>query len=278
MIHLAVFRANSVRIGIGPYKGYATCLGYFVPYIADAMLNANDTQYFNVDGVFMVDPIIGDFDTQQQVPHRTKTREFPYLFSFNDTFEAELAALDETCGFTAFLNEYLVFPPKGVQPPAPSSEGGCDIFGTLRTCTQADDPKHDLERRARVPERACGSVFRTLRSGGDGGRLERKSVAIRGHGLMGTLHAERRLTLVLPGCQGPQFQPAAAFRQLEWMLGHVESMSGMEDWTTSDPVLTFVEVALPGHQRPCGGQLECARPVTDLSLKWENVVYRQAYS
>jgi carboxypeptidase D len=57
-----------------------------------------------------------------------------------------------------------------------------------------------------------------------------------GTGLMGTLHEERGLTFVevfLAGHQGPQFQPAAAFRQLEWMLGRVESMSGMEDWTVS---------------------------------------------
>jgi carboxypeptidase D len=55
-----------------------------------------------------------------------------------------------------------------------------------------------------------------------------------GTGIMGTMHAERGLTFVevfLAGHQGPQFQPAAAFRQLEWMLGRVESMSGTEDWT-----------------------------------------------
>jgi carboxypeptidase D len=57
-----------------------------------------------------------------------------------------------------------------------------------------------------------------------------------GTGLMGTLHAERGLTFVevfLAGHQEPQWQPAAAFRQLEWMLGRVESMSGGEDWTVT---------------------------------------------
>jgi carboxypeptidase D len=49
---------------------------------------------------------------------------------------------------------------------------------------------------------------------------------------MGTLHAERELTFVdvfLPRHQEPQWQPAAAFRQLEWMLGCVE----VEDWTVT---------------------------------------------
>jgi carboxypeptidase D len=61
------------------------------------------------------------------------TRNFPHLFPFNNTFEAELATLDQKCGFTAFLNEYLVFPPKGIQPSAPTSTGGCDMFDALFT-------------------------------------------------------------------------------------------------------------------------------------------------
>ncbi|KAF7350411.1 Carboxypeptidase [Mycena venus] len=38
--------------------------GYYIPYIADAMLNANDTRFFNVASTFMVDPIIGNQDAQ----------------------------------------------------------------------------------------------------------------------------------------------------------------------------------------------------------------------
>ncbi|KAJ6631095.1 Alpha/Beta hydrolase protein [Mycena sp. CBHHK59/15] len=58
-------------------------------------------------------------------------RQFKHLFPFNASFEAELAALDATCGFTAFLDEHLVFPPKGARPPAPSSDGACDMYDTL---------------------------------------------------------------------------------------------------------------------------------------------------
>jgi carboxypeptidase D len=37
----------------------------------------------------------------------------------------------------------------------------------------------------------------------------------------------------LAGHRGPQWQPAAAFRQLEWVLRRVESMSDTEDWTVT---------------------------------------------
>ncbi|KAJ7843732.1 carboxypeptidase [Mycena olivaceomarginata] len=307
--------------------------GYFVPYIADAMLNEKDTQLFNVDGTFIIDPLIGSTSAGQQVPLRAMTRKFPHLFPFNATFEAQLAAVDTTCGFTAFLEEYLVFPPKSVQPPAPSSSGTCNMFNALYTgisfinpcfspyhitdtCPYMADPltnppdgieyfnrsdvkaainappvKWDICRLGvfagsvdesappnvdilpRVIERlnktliVSGQLDLVLPTNGTllaiqnmtwngalgftsspftrqffvpyvaaatAGDAEGQLWPLAGTGIMGTMHAERGLTFVevfLAGHQGPQFQPAAAFRQLEWMLGRVESMSGTEDWT-----------------------------------------------
>ena len=40
--------------------------GFYVPYIADSFINANDTDYFNVKGISINDPIIGDETNQQQ--------------------------------------------------------------------------------------------------------------------------------------------------------------------------------------------------------------------
>ena len=38
--------------------------GFYVSYIADEMLKAKDPTYFNVSGVMLVDPIIGDSNLQ----------------------------------------------------------------------------------------------------------------------------------------------------------------------------------------------------------------------
>ncbi len=49
--------------------------GYYVPYIADAFIKANDKKYYNLAGVGINDPILGDGTIQQQgqycrfVPH-----------------------------------------------------------------------------------------------------------------------------------------------------------------------------------------------------------------
>jgi len=40
--------------------------GYYVPYIADAFISQNDTDYFNLKGIAINDPIIGDETNQQQ--------------------------------------------------------------------------------------------------------------------------------------------------------------------------------------------------------------------
>lgn len=40
--------------------------GYYVPYIADSFIGANDTDYYNLKGISINDPIIGDDTNQQQ--------------------------------------------------------------------------------------------------------------------------------------------------------------------------------------------------------------------
>jgi len=48
--------------------------GYYVSYVADAFINADDTNYYNLAGVAINDPILGDGDLQQEgklPPERT---------------------------------------------------------------------------------------------------------------------------------------------------------------------------------------------------------------
>lgn len=40
--------------------------GFYVPYIADAMLNTNDTTYYNLQGTLIYDPVVGNQDLQTQ--------------------------------------------------------------------------------------------------------------------------------------------------------------------------------------------------------------------
>lgn len=40
--------------------------GFYVPYIADAFINANDSEYYNLAGIAINDPILGDSTVAQQ--------------------------------------------------------------------------------------------------------------------------------------------------------------------------------------------------------------------
>lgn len=58
--------------GIRNYSIYVTGESYagrYVPYIGAAMLDQNDTEYYNLKGSLLYDPCIGDWDfTQQEAP------------------------------------------------------------------------------------------------------------------------------------------------------------------------------------------------------------------
>lgn len=60
-----------------------------------------------------------------------------------------------------------------------------------------------------------------------------------GSGVMGTVHTERGLTYAavdLSGHMIPQFAPSVAYRQLEFLLGRVSSLSSTEPFTTDADV------------------------------------------
>lgn len=55
-------------------------------------------------------------------------------------------------------------------------------------------------------------------------------------GVMGTWHTERKLTFLeqsLSGHMVPQYQPSSAYRQLEFLLGRVESLNSTKPFSTA---------------------------------------------
>lgn len=139
--------------------------GYYIPYITDAMLNSHDTDHFDVKGIMMYDPSTSTNAVQEQsksisianstlrlvltdklqVPAVAFVDYWRPLFSLNATFLADIHNRSESCGYTAFLNNYLVFPPKGPLPNPPNTSiPGCDLWDDIFYAASAINPCFDI--------------------------------------------------------------------------------------------------------------------------------------
>ena len=74
-------------------------------------------------------------------------------------------------------------------------------------------------------------------------------------GVMGTAHTERGLTYVgvdLCGHMVPQYQPTAAYRQLEFLLGRVDSLSRPSAFTTDTKFPQPIAAVVGNGTAPAG--------------------------
>jgi carboxypeptidase D len=113
--------------------------GMFVPYIADAMFNRNDTAHFNVEATLMFDPLINSNAVMRQIPAFAFAKEWTDLIGLNTTFIKDIEKRAADCGYTDFHEEFLEFPPKQRLPSPPVGQmndegdtvGYCDIWGSI---------------------------------------------------------------------------------------------------------------------------------------------------
>jgi carboxypeptidase D len=114
------FKNFQTIFGIENHKIYVTGESYagrYVPYVASAIIDQNDTKHFNLSGILIYDPTIGSFAFTSELaayPFVDKHKEF---FNYNSTFLQSLKQAHHDCGYADYNKKYLTFPPPGVQPP-----------------------------------------------------------------------------------------------------------------------------------------------------------------
>jgi len=67
------------------------------------------------------------------------------LFALNASFTADIHRRADSCGYTDFLNKYLVFPPTGPLPTPPNSSApGCDLWTDIYYAASRINPCFDI--------------------------------------------------------------------------------------------------------------------------------------
>ncbi|KAF2164746.1 hypothetical protein M409DRAFT_67836 [Zasmidium cellare ATCC 36951] len=126
--------------------------GQYCPYIADAMLEKNDTKYFNVSGMLIYDPSI-QYQLASEVASRPFIDSNRNDFPFNDTFREKIYNRSAACGYDAYIENALQFPPKGhfIDPPSVnksdpsgSSIEGCEVFEPVTNAAYDINPCWDI--------------------------------------------------------------------------------------------------------------------------------------
>ena len=69
------------------------------------------------------------------------------ILNLNDSFLQQIQEIDKSCGYAAFRDQYLQFPPSGVQPPLffnYSANVSCDVFDLLNQALLDVNPCFDI--------------------------------------------------------------------------------------------------------------------------------------
>ena len=146
---LGFFKNFIDTFGLQNRKVYITGESYagrYVPYIADAMLSANDSCYYDVKGIMFYDPSVADDVLLEDIPSVPFVDKWAGLFNLNETFMADIHQRADECGYTDYMETYLTFPPTSKLPtPAKNaSTPNCSIWNDIFNAVLLTNPCFDV--------------------------------------------------------------------------------------------------------------------------------------
>ncbi|KAI1336708.1 serine carboxypeptidase [Xylariaceae sp. FL0016] len=121
--------------------------GLYVPYIASAMLDKNDTTYYDQRGILIYDPVLGDDLVQSSTTTVPFVDYHRNVMTFNDSFSDHIHSLHDSCGFAEYHETYLTYPPPGPQPTnysATVSEDCAGLWGSVTDEALSINPCFDV--------------------------------------------------------------------------------------------------------------------------------------
>ncbi|KAI3392459.1 hypothetical protein diail_5675, partial [Diaporthe ilicicola] len=108
--------------------------GKYIPYIAQAMLDASDTSYYNVQGTMLIDPAISPDVALVEIPMLDFVENNQAFLRLNSSFKDEIRTVhQEQYNYTSFFDAYFKFPTAGPMPTRPDIDEGDSPFRNFVT-------------------------------------------------------------------------------------------------------------------------------------------------
>ncbi|KAF9530918.1 alpha/beta-hydrolase [Crepidotus variabilis] len=123
--------------------------GTYVPYIASYIYAHPTALSLKLQGIWIADPSLSYDIIQEQVPAVDFVRKYENVFSFNQTFTAQIEAKAQKCGYTGYIQKYVTYPPKGQLPyPGNSSHisKDCDVWDDIFNAALIINPAFNVYR------------------------------------------------------------------------------------------------------------------------------------
>lgn len=135
--------------------------GMFVPYISHGFLKENNTKYFNIKGLAINNPLIGDFGLQSGPMAFPFVEYWSNILGFNDELLAKYRNAYRDTGFEAYVNKYFTFPPPAqpwaVLPNSSNQLLDIEIYSDLSAANPCFNMYH-INKNCPFPHSQFGGV------------------------------------------------------------------------------------------------------------------------
>ncbi|KDR71030.1 hypothetical protein GALMADRAFT_801430 [Galerina marginata CBS 339.88] len=123
--------------------------GTYLPYIANYIHTHSSSLALNLQGMWISDPSISWNVVQEEIPAVSFVHKYENVFSFNQSFMAQLDQQAALCNYTGYMEKFVTFPPKGLLPlPGKSTFAarGCDLWDTIFDAALLVNPAFNIYR------------------------------------------------------------------------------------------------------------------------------------
>jgi carboxypeptidase D len=140
--------------------------GQYIPHIANAMLDMNDTKTFNLNSTMILDPLINNPVVLTEVFAANFLNDWRSMFALNKTTMAYVQNKSIECGYQSYIDNFFVFPPTGPLPAVPNASGAdpnCAIWEIIADAAAIINPvRIELTLLTTILNERIGSESKTV--------------------------------------------------------------------------------------------------------------------